>query len=56
MATAAAIDRLMHHSIILEFNAPSYRNGNRRRTDAQPGNNAGANKSGNEDEWKPDRH
>ena len=25
MATAAAIDRLVHHSTILEFNAPSYR-------------------------------
>jgi DNA replication protein DnaC len=25
MATAAAIDRLVHHSAILEFNAPSYR-------------------------------
>jgi len=49
MATAAAIDRLVHHSIILEFNAPSYRNGNRRRTDAEPGNGAGANKSGSGD-------
>lgn len=25
MATAAAIDRIVHHSVILEFNAPSYR-------------------------------
>jgi DNA replication protein DnaC len=48
MATAAAIDRLVHHSIILEFNVPSYRNGNRRRTDGQPGNGAGTNKSGSE--------
>jgi DNA replication protein DnaC len=48
MATAAAIDRLVHHSIILEFNAPSYRNANRRRTDGQPANGAGANKSGSE--------
>jgi DNA replication protein DnaC len=32
MATAAAIDRLVHDSIILEFNVPSYRNGNRRRS------------------------
>jgi DNA replication protein DnaC len=31
MATAAAIDRLVHHSIILEFNAPSYRTAARRR-------------------------
>jgi hypothetical protein len=47
-ATAAAIDRLVHHSIILEFNAPSYRNGNRRRLDAQPPNGVGANKPGSE--------
>jgi DNA replication protein DnaC len=25
MTTAAAIDRLVHHSIILELNIPSYR-------------------------------
>ena len=25
MATAAAIDRNIHHSVILEFNLPSYR-------------------------------
>ena len=25
MATAAAIDRIMHHSVILEFDVPSYR-------------------------------
>ena len=25
MATAAAIDRIVHHSVILEFNVPSYR-------------------------------
>jgi DNA replication protein DnaC len=25
MATAAAIDRLIHHSTILEFNVPSFR-------------------------------
>ncbi len=48
MATAAAIDRLVHHSTILEFNAPSYRSGNRRRTDGPPANGAGANKSGSE--------
>lgn len=49
MATAAAIDRLVHHSIILEFNAPSYRNGNRRHTDTQPSKGAGADKSGSVD-------
>ena len=27
MATAAAIDRVVHHSVILEFNVPSYRTG-----------------------------
>ena len=25
MATAAAIDRIVHHSVILEFDLPSYR-------------------------------
>jgi hypothetical protein len=25
MATAAAIDRVVHHSVILEFSVPSYR-------------------------------
>jgi DNA replication protein DnaC len=34
MATAAAIDRLVHHATILEFNVPSYRTRQRRRTDA----------------------
>ena len=34
MATAAAIDRLVHHAAILEFNVPSYRTRKRRRTDA----------------------
>ena len=36
MATAAAIDRLVHHSTILEFNAPSYRTAARRRTGTPP--------------------
>jgi DNA replication protein DnaC len=36
MATAAAIDRLVHHSTMLEFNAPSYRTAARRRTGAPP--------------------
>ncbi len=34
MATAATIDRLVHHAAILEFNVPSYRTRKRRRTDA----------------------
>ena len=33
MATAAAIDRLVHHAVILEFNVPSYRTRKRRRSD-----------------------
>jgi DNA replication protein DnaC len=33
MATAAAIDRLVHHAVILEFNVPSYRTRKRRRTE-----------------------
>jgi DNA replication protein DnaC len=48
MATAAAIDRLVHHAVILEFNVPSYRSeatakgsprshdGSRRRAPATP--------------------
>ena len=27
MATAAAIDKIVHHSVILEFDMPSYRTG-----------------------------
>ncbi len=34
IATAAAIDRLVHHAMILEFNVPSYRTRKRRPTDA----------------------
>ena len=33
MATAAAIDRLVHHAAILEFNVPSYRTRKRRKND-----------------------
>ena len=36
MTTAAAIDRLVRHSVILELNAPSYRT-----EQAKPGNRAG---------------
>ena len=35
MTTAAAIDRLVHHSAILEFNVPSYRMEHRRSVDEQ---------------------
>lgn len=31
MTTAAAVDRLVHHSEILEFNVDSYRTANKRR-------------------------
>lgn len=48
-ATAGAIARLVRHSLIVEFNAPSYRNGYRRHTEGQPGNGAGANKAGSQD-------
>ena len=37
MTTAAAIDRLVHHSVILELNLPSYRlesSKKRQKTDA----------------------
>jgi DNA replication protein DnaC len=43
MATAAAIDRLVHHATILEFNVPSYRTRKRRKPEtAQAGDNAEA--------------
>jgi hypothetical protein len=34
MTTAAAIDRLVHHSVILELNIPSYRMEEARRKKA----------------------
>jgi hypothetical protein len=34
MANADAINRLVHHATILEFNVPSYRKRKRRRSDA----------------------
>jgi DNA replication protein DnaC len=40
MATAAAIDRLVHHAVILEFDVPSYRTEDaKKRSDAKPGDN-----------------
>jgi len=42
MATAAAIDRLVHHAMILEFNVPSYRTRKRRRIDTDQGGSAAA--------------
>ncbi len=35
MATAAAIDRIVHHSVILEFDLPSYRTGEARERQLQ---------------------
>ena len=42
MATAAAIDRLVHHAAIVEFNVPSYRTRQRRRSDSEQGGSAAA--------------
>lgn len=42
MATAAAIDRLVHHALILEFNVPSYRTRKRRRSETEQGGSAAA--------------
>ena len=36
MTTAAAIDRLVHHSVILELNVPSYRLEKAKRNDKDP--------------------
>ena len=35
MATAAAIDRIVHHSVILEFDLPSYRTSAARNRQAE---------------------
>ncbi|MEZ4317122.1 MAG: amino acid ABC transporter substrate-binding protein [Myxococcota bacterium] len=37
MTTAAAIDRLVHHSVILEFDVASYRIANKSRSPETPG-------------------
>ena len=42
MATAAAIDRLVHHAVIVEFNVPSYRTRKRRRSETELGGIAAA--------------
>src|SRR6202030_1327718 len=42
MAPAAAIDRLVHHAAILEFNVPSYRTRKRRRPDISENNESPA--------------
>jgi DNA replication protein DnaC len=40
MTTAAAIDRLVHHSVILEFAVPSYRSEKARKNGAADDNYA----------------
>ena len=45
MATAAAIDRLVHHATILEFNAASYRTRARQRAGDPPADGVVANQS-----------
>ena len=44
MTTAAAIDRLVHHCVILELNIPSYRmeQAKKKRPDPTDGSDAGA--------------
>ena len=37
MATAAAIDRIVHHSVITEFDVPSYRTAEATASQASPG-------------------
>jgi len=41
MATAAAIDRVVHHSVILEFDVPSYRTAEATATQARQASRAG---------------
>ena len=36
MATAASIDRLVHHAVVLEFDVPSYRTGRSGRKSPPP--------------------
>ncbi|MEZ6124358.1 MAG: ATP-binding protein [Planctomycetaceae bacterium] len=36
MTTAAAIDRLVHHSVIIELNVPSFRGNRQRRARQRP--------------------
>jgi DNA replication protein DnaC len=40
MATAAAVDRLVHHSVILEFTVPSYRTGEAKQRQRSNGGSA----------------
>lgn len=55
MTTAAAIDRLVHHCAILEFDVPSYRT--KKQTDKQttPATTATTNKATNNNATKPTR-
>ena len=40
LTTAAAVDRLVHHSVILEMNLPSYRMENAKKRQPKPGEDA----------------
>jgi DNA replication protein DnaC len=46
MTTAAAIDRLVHHSVILELNLPSYRVEQAKKSKGTPPPEAGSEASG----------
>jgi DNA replication protein DnaC len=46
MTTAAAIDRLVHHSVILELNVPSYRAEQAKKSRQKPEAPSGPNKEG----------
>ena len=57
-ATAAAIDRVVHHSIILEFDVPSYRTGaaqQRGETTAAEASTAPAEEVSRQNQLTPDR-
>ena len=54
MATAAAIDRLVHHAVILEFDVPSFRTEDaRKRTTPKPNDNYKAPNDNNTDDNYP---
>jgi DNA replication protein DnaC len=49
MTTAAAIDRLVHHSVILELNLPSYRMESAKKRTTSPGKTGTKSKTGSSD-------
>ena len=46
MTTAAAIDRLVHHSVILKLNVPSYRAEQTKKSRQSQGESTNARKEG----------